>query len=94
MFEDKQRPVDFIVVGPFEEDEKKITGLLVAINQYLICRVNPSNQDSYINSLGAHAQRGLRSVCLSISPLERLFVLKSISCTQRATKVKILWGFL
>jgi hypothetical protein len=31
MFEDKQRPVDFIVVGPFEEDEKKITGLASCI---------------------------------------------------------------
>lgn len=26
MFEDKKRPVDFIVVGPFEEDTKRITG--------------------------------------------------------------------
>ena len=37
---------------------------------------------------------GETSVCLSvsllshISPLERLFILKSISCTQQATKVK------
>ena len=33
------------------------------------------------------------SVCpLNISPLECLFVLKTISCTQRATKVKtIVW---
>ena len=33
------------------------------------------------------------SVCLlNISPLERLFVLKTMSCTQRATKVKtIVW---
>ena len=36
------------------------------------------------------------SVCLlsHISPLERLFVLKTLSSTQRATKVKNLWGFL
>lgn len=26
MFEDKERPVDFIVVGPFEEDTKRVTG--------------------------------------------------------------------
>ena len=26
MFEDKNRPVDFIVVGPFEEDSKRVTG--------------------------------------------------------------------
>ena len=49
-------------------------------------------------TLGAHAQRGLQylglcvcvSVCLlsHISPTERLFVLKTLSRTQRATKVK------
>ena len=35
-------------------------------------------------------------VCLlsHISPLERLFVLKILSRTQRATEVKNLWGFL
>ena len=35
-------------------------------------------------------------VCLlsHISPLERLFVLKTLSRTQRATKVKNMWGFL
>ena len=35
------------------------------------------------------------SVCLSVSvtPLERLFVLKTLSHTQRATKVKIFVGF-
>ena len=34
------------------------------------------------------------SVCLlsDISPLERLFVLKTLSHTQRATKVKFFWG--
>lgn len=26
MFEEKKRPVDFIVVGPFEEDTKRVTG--------------------------------------------------------------------
>ena len=50
-------------------------------------------------TLGAHAQRGLRylglSVCLlsQISPLERLFVLKILSRTQRATEVKKFVGF-
>ena len=49
-------------------------------------------------TLGAHAQRGLQylglSVCVCvcllshISPTERLFVLKTLSHTQRATKVK------
>ena len=49
-------------------------------------------------TLGAHAQRGLQylglSVCVSvcllshISPTERLFVLKTLSRTQWATKVK------
>ena len=35
------------------------------------------------------------SVCLlsHISPMERLFILKTLSCTQRATKVKIFVGF-
>ena len=52
----------------------------------------------YLLTLGAHAQRGLQylglSVCLCvcllshISPTERLFVLKTLSRTQRATKVK------
>ena len=47
-------------------------------------------------TLGAPAQRGLGvclslSVCLSrISPMELLFVLKTLSRTQRATKVKII----
>ena len=49
-------------------------------------------------TLGAHAQRGLRvcvSVCLlsHISPMECLFVLKTLSRTQRATKVKKFVGF-
>ena len=48
-------------------------------------------------TLGAHAQRGLGlcvcvcvCVCLlsHISPMERLFVLKTLSHTQRETKVK------
>ena len=33
------------------------------------------------------------SVCLSVTPLERLFVLKTLSHTQRATKVKKIVGF-
>ena len=33
------------------------------------------------------------SVCLSVTPLERLFVLKTLSHTQRATKVKKFVGF-
>ena len=33
------------------------------------------------------------SVCLSVTPLERLFVLKTLSRTQRATKVKKFVGF-
>ena len=33
------------------------------------------------------------SVCLSVTSLERLFVLKTLSRTQRATKVKIFVGF-
>ena len=33
------------------------------------------------------------SVCLSVTPLERLFVLKTLSRTQQATKVKIFVGF-
>ena len=55
-------------------------------------------------TLGAHAQRGLQylglRVCLSvcllshISPTERLFVLKTLSRTQRATKVKKICGDL
>ena len=55
-------------------------------------------------TLGAHAQEGYCScVCLSvcvsvcllsqISSLERLFVLKILSRTQRATEVKIFVGF-
>ena len=49
-------------------------------------------------TLGAHAQRGFWvcvSVCLlsHISPMERLFVLKTLSRTQRATKVKNFVGF-
>ena len=52
----------------------------------------------HLVTLGAHAQRGLvcLSVCLlsHISPLECLFVLKILSHTARATKVKNLWGFL
>ena len=56
-------------------------------------------------TLGAHAQRGLLKlglcvcvcvcVCLlsHISPMEHLFVLKTLSRTQRATKVKIFVGF-
>ena len=46
---------------------------------------------STLLTLGAHAQRGLVcvSVCLShISPMERLFVLKTLSRTQRATEVE------
>ena len=56
-------------------------------------------------ALGAHAQRGLRwlglcvcvcvCVCLlsHISPLERLFVLKLLSRTERTTEVKKYVGF-
>ena len=48
-------------------------------------------------TLGAHAQEGYCSwsVCLlsHISPLERLFVLKTLSRTQRATKIKKFVGF-
>ena len=48
-------------------------------------------------TLGVHAQKGYcswvcPSVCLSVkshlSPLEHLFALKVLSCTQRATKVQ------
>ena len=45
---------------------------------------------------GAHAQGGLRSwvvcVLVNIAPLEPLFVLKTLSYTQQATKVKLLAG--
>ena len=53
-------------------------------------------------TLGAHAQEGYGSwvcvcvcvsVCCHISPLERLFVLKILSRTQRATEVKTFVGF-
>ena len=54
-------------------------------------------------TLGAHAQEGYCSrlvcvcvgVCLlsHISPLERLFILKILSRTQRATEVKKIVGF-
>ena len=53
----------------------------------------------FLLTLSAHAQRGLLylglcvcvSVCLlsHLSPTERLFVLKTLPCTQRAK----VWGF-
>ena len=56
---------------------------------------------SYSLTLGAHAQEGYcsRPVCLSvcplshISPLERLFALKILSCTQWATEIEKFVGF-
>ena len=56
------------------------------------CDIHPTNKA--LLTLGAHAQRGLQylglCVCLlsHISPTEGLFVLKTLSRTQRATKVK------
>ena len=55
------------------------------------------NNVASLLTLGAHAQRGLVCLCVCllshISPLERLFVLKTLSRTQRATKVKKCVGF-
>ena len=51
---------------------------------------------SVINPRRAFAARVtvvVMSVCLSVTPLERLFVLKTLSRTQRATKVKTIVGF-
>ena len=57
----------------------------------------PGNEATWkhtINPRRACAAR-VRSVCLlsHISPMERPFVLKTLSRTQRATKVKNLWDF-
>ena len=60
---------------------------------------NPEIHPHYSLTLSAHAQEGYCScfvrVCLwsHISPLERLFVLKILWRTQRATKVKHSVGF-
>ena len=75
---------------------------------YTFCTANSSHQELYTSitidvflllTLSAHAQRGLLylvclCVCLlnHISPLERLFILKILSCTQQATEVqKYVW---
>ena len=59
-----------------------------------LCNVSP--ECTFVSvTLGAHARRSswvCVSVCL-VTSLERLFVLKSMSRTQRATKVKKFVGF-
>ena len=85
---------------------KNDTTYLMGDVDLVICgnfAINASFKVMALLTLGAHAQRGLRylglSVCVcvcllsQISPLERLFVLKILSRTQRATEVKKFVGF-